>query len=417
MAIRSFNVGPRRGLVAAAAQDLPDIVAIAGPNGSGKSALLEQIWNNRSTLLEPGTQALFVGPHRTWRSGAISDILVRSYPHEYVDILRQEAIPGFQYAAPGGYHWIGGLSRLGSNADDAQALVKTSIVRIDNHAQQLIADEYRRQGGRIEAGSVPDLLEPLKDMVEALLPHLRFSAIDSSNTGDIRVLFELKDNIPVPPPFDIDDLSSGEKAAIALFLPFIELSVKELMRRPTSDLAGPESNLIPLTVIIDEPDLHLHPLLQLNVLEYMRDLTRKRVAQFIFTAHSPTLLDALNDEELFLLSPASISPINQLSRLTHSMERLELARSLTGSTHMLTRGKPIVFIEGEHDASHAATDQRLIKQLLPATRHWATVPSHGRNQVVSAVKNMRDARLHLPGIPFSDLSMATSMRRPERTVL
>ena len=53
---------------------------------------------------------------------------------------------------------------------------------------------------------------------------------------------------------------------------------------------------------------------------------------------------ALTDDELYLVSPASISPDNQLSRLTTSQERLEIARGITGSTHLLTRAKPIVFL-------------------------------------------------------------------------
>ena len=346
---------------------------------------------------------LFVGPHRTWRSGSITDIVARGFNYDYSDILKQDNIPGFQYVPPGGLHWLGGLNRIGSNADDAQALVKTAIVRIENRAQQFIAEEYRRQNKRIAPESVPDLLQPLADMVEVLLPHLRFVGVDASEATNIRVVFEPK--VPVGPvqPFDIDDLSSGEKAAIALFMPFIERSVKTLIGRNSSETDSALTGVVSLTMMIDEPEIHLHPLLQLNVLEYMRGLARDQEAQFIFTTHSPTLLDALDTDELYLLSPAALSPLNQLSKLTDSLEPLEVARSITGSTHLLTRGKPIVFIEGEPDLGPSATDQRLIKQLLPVTQHWATVPSHGRSQVVSAVKGMRAARLHLPGMPVFGL--------------
>lgn len=74
MAIRTFSVGARRGLAVAAADDLPNLVAIAGPNGTGKSALLEQLWQQRHSLLEAGTEALYVGPNRTWRAGPLTDL-------------------------------------------------------------------------------------------------------------------------------------------------------------------------------------------------------------------------------------------------------------------------------------------------------------------------------------------------------
>ncbi|WP_419666907.1 hypothetical protein [Streptomyces sp. 2-1] len=135
----------------------------------------------------------------------------------------------------------------------------------------------------------------------------------------------------------------------------------------------------------------------------MRTLAREERAQFIFTVHSPSLLDALTKDELFLLSPADLAADNQLSRLVDSTERLEAVRSITGSTHMLTRCKPIVFIEGEPDDGAKATDERLIRLLLPETSHWALVPSKGKSQVIKSTSEMRHSELHLPGIPVFGL--------------
>src|SRR4051812_29978318 len=74
MAIRRFDVGPSKGLQRAAASDLPNLVAIAGPNGAGKSSLLEQLRVRREEFVEPNTDFLFVGAHRTWRSGVVTEV-------------------------------------------------------------------------------------------------------------------------------------------------------------------------------------------------------------------------------------------------------------------------------------------------------------------------------------------------------
>lgn len=400
LAIRNFTVGPRRGLTSATASDLPNLAAVAGPNGAGKSALLEALWQHRGSFLEPGSEALYVGPNRTWRAGPLSELATRSFTQDYEQILKSEIIPGFQFAAPGGFNFLSGQSRFGSNADDAQALVKTSIVRISNRSESYIAQEFRRQGGKIAPNSVADLLQPFRILVDTLLPHLRFLQIDTTDVNNVRVMFTAKDPTRGSQEFDIDDLSSGEKAAIALFLPFIERQVKTLLGESApSGVPG----VVPLTLLLDEPEIHLHPLLQLNVLEYMRGLARSGDAQFIFTTHSPTLLDALEPHELFLLSPASVSPDNQLSRLSASYEKLEVARAITGSTHVLTRGKPVVFIEGEPDVASKASDKRLISLLVPESAHWAIVPSHGKSQVIRAVTDMRAAHLSLPGLPVFGL--------------
>jgi hypothetical protein len=401
MAIRGFSLGARRGLVAAAADQLPNLVAIAGANGSGKSALLEELWVQRGTYLESNSEALYVGPNRAWRAGPLSDIASRGFNQDYEQILKAEAFPGFQYVAPGGFSFLSGMSRFGSNADDAQAFVKTSIVRIYNRADSFIADQFRKQGKQIGPGTVPDLLDPFRSLVDTLLPQLEFVEIDTSNSNDIKVLFRSRDPLRSSQLFDIDQLSSGEKAAIALFLPFIERRVRTLIQQETPVAAD---TVVPISILIDEPEIHLHPLLQLNILEYMRGLTLNNEAQFIFTTHSPTMLDALDPPELFLLSPASIAPDNQLSRLSDSFEKLEIARTITGATHVLTRGKPIVFTEGEPETSKIASDQRLMKLLVPQAEHWAIVPAGGRSQVFKSVENLYTTHLvALPGMPVFGL--------------
>lgn len=262
----------------------------------------------------------------------------------------------------------------------------------------MLAREFTRQGNEVRPGTVPDFFAPFAELVATLLPHLEWIGVDDTVSQNIRCLFRNSAREDGP-TFDIDELSSGEKAAIGLFLPFIE---QRVVRLEGSQQATPPG-VVPVTVLFDEPELHLHPLLQLNALEYMRALARQDQAQFIFATQSPTLLDALDDDELFLLTPAELATDNQLSRLTDSRERLELARSITGSTHLLTRCKPIVFLEGEPDQGATASDQRLVKLLLPEVAHWAFVSARGKAQVVRAATDMRAASLHLPGMPIFGL--------------
>jgi len=396
LAIRLFYVGPLRGLRHAGAADLPNLVGISGPNGAGKSTLLELL--NSIKPAEPGTEIMYVGPHRTWRSNPVNEVAVLGIGMEFGDILKQESMPGFPYPL-GNLNILNGYRRVGSSGDDAQAYVKSSIIRIRNKRQRLITKNYDAQGAQIKAGTVPDLFEPFRELVKTLLPHLEWVGVNDTNTNDIKCEFRPAGNSSMS-PFDIDELSSGEKAAIALFLPFVE--------REVSVLAGEKekqdrNTIVPVTVLMDEPELHLHALLQLNVLEYMRQLAQEGRAQFIFTVHSPSLLDALTPDELFLLVPSTLAADNQLSRLIDSSERLEAIRSVTGSTHMLTRCKPIVFIEGEPDDGARASDERIMKIVMPEAAHWALIASKGKSQVIKVVNDMRHSELHLPGIPVFGL--------------
>lgn len=131
MAIRNFTIGPIRGLKKAEAHDVPNLMAIAGPNGSGKSNLLEGIRQQRGALLEPGSELLYVGPHRTWRSSNVSRVAAYGFNADsFLDVLKSDALPSYQYGVPGNLQMLQGIARSASSADDAQAYIKTAIIRL-----------------------------------------------------------------------------------------------------------------------------------------------------------------------------------------------------------------------------------------------------------------------------------------------
>ena len=380
----------------AEAHDLPNLVAIAGPNGAGKSSLLDSLRSNRQGLAEPGTVVLFMGPHRTWRSSQANMVTVYGYQSQsFSDVLSLDSLPSSPYGM-GNLQFLANMFRDSSSADDSQAFVKTSLIRLHNRQQALVTRAFQDQSGSVAAGSVPQLFDPLIRLVDTLLPHLQWLRVDDSDTNDIRCIFARRDQPSVE--FDIDALSSGEKAAISMFLPFVERQADQLV---TGVSAAP--GVVPITMILDEPEIHLHPSLQLQVLQYLRDLSGEGSAQFIISTHSPTLLDAFDDDELWLLSPASLRPDNQLSRLSTSHERLEVARAITGATHLLTRSKPIVIMEGVPSRSSSAGDVRLTKLMLPDVRSWSLIPSGGKSEVARSVERLRGSDLDVPGLPVFGL--------------
>lgn len=392
MAIRRFSLGPSKGLHYAEASDVPNLMVIAGPNGAGKSTLLDLIRANRYMLQEPGTTTLFVGPHRTWRSSAINRVSAYGVPlNSYRDVLANDILPSFQYIVPNGLQAVQNQPRQSSSADDAQAFVKTTLIRLRDRQQGLVTNAWNAQGRQITPGSVADLFAPFAELVSTILPHLEWVGVDDSQTENIRALF--KSTTTAGPEFDIDDLSSGEKAALALLLPFVEQQAEVLAT------SAPDPDVVPITMLMDEIEIHLHPTLQLQVLEYIRRLARRRVAQFIVTTHSNTILDELNNDELWLLSAPGPESTNQLRPLATDDERLEVARSLTGSTHALTRSKPIVFVEGESDKRGGASDTRLIRLMIPAARTWALIAGGSKRSVTNSVLTMRAQSLELPGNP------------------
>lgn len=396
MAIRAFNVGPVKGLQHAGLTDVPNLLVIVGPNGSGKSTLLYELWRQRAELAEPRTRVSYLGPNRPWRRTNLNAAVLHSLPLSFRQLTEQESAPVFQFMPPSGYQQSG-QPRSADSVDDAQGLVKFSIIKLELKRRDFIAKVFDASGGNVPPGIVPDIFGPLSRLVSVLLPHLRFVGVDSDDQMNQRCLFEKLD-LPTSVQIDIDDLSSGEKAIIALFLPFVESQIERLLTISTGATGASEPKPV---AIIDEPELHLHPVLQTALLAYVRELARQDEAQFIIATHSTTLMDGLEEDELYLLAPpATVGEENQLSKLTTTHERLELVRELTGSTYVVTRCRPIVFLEGEQPATKGVSDQRIIEMLIPESTGWVMVPSRGRSQAIEAAARLRDPTLtELPGLP------------------
>ncbi len=414
MAYQRFAIGPNKGLVSAALEHVPGLVVIVGPNGAGKSTLLYQLQVQAPHQADPGTEVLYLNPNRPWRRTEIDSSMVYNLPYSLNDLYKLPQFPGFARYQPVGFQ-NSGLARSPDNPDDVQGLVKFSLARLADRRRRAIEDRYNELGGEIPAKSMPDAFGPLKEMVAQLLPHLEFAGIQELPGQNIRCLFNKLDG-DEPIEIEIDDLSSGEKAIFQLLLPFIETQIEALLTSMTTSTGN-----VKLVAIIDEPELHLHPALQVALLSYFRSISEKGVAQFIVATHSTSIMDACEDDELYLLAPpSSVVGGNQLMKLSTSMERLDTLRELAGSTYAVTRCRPIVFIEGERpDSTRDATDERLIEMLIPASSGWVVVPAHGKEQVIRNARQLRDPALtELPGMPvFALVDSDTGNASPDDFVI
>lgn len=391
MAIRQFDIGPSRGLQRAAADDLPNLVVIAGPNGSGKSTLLHALYKQRHSLDESGSTVSYLGPHRGWRKMQLASSVLSEFQPEYRKYLELEEVPGWQQHQPRGLGRVAvGEARDPGGLDESFSFVKPAISKLETRLHRLLRDTWANQGEQIQRGDVPDLLEPLRRLVRSLLPHLDVKRVDISDESNMKVIFRRVDGA-ADALVELDELSSGEKAVVGLMLPFVE--------DEASRLAGdaPNDESVPV-MIIDEPESHLHPTLQILLVDFLSELAEQGVGQFIIATQSPSILDALDD--FYLLSPnAAASDGNHLARITNEAGRLEAMRALTGSTHLLTRCRPIVFIEGEKPASRAVSDQRLVEALIPQASGWVLVAAQGRAEVARSAQQLRQAMASdMPGI-------------------
>jgi len=400
MALQSFRVETQRSIRLAESAHVPPIMVIAGPNGVGKSTLLYAISQGQGQrVMDEGTRVLYQGPHRVMRSTNVQRRWLGGPLRLLRDILSATDVGGFE-----GLNFQNS-SRIPSNVDEAGSTIKHILGKIENRRQSILAatvDRLRLTEGTIQTGGIPDVYKALRTLTQFILPHLKFARIDFTNEDDIRCVWERKDGDTFV-EVDIDQLSSGEKAVIVLFLPLLEEQLEAGLRELEAFQGGvvtvPEQ-VVDRVVLIDEPEQHLHPDLQAKILTYMRRTTEETRTQFIVTTHSPTILDQAFDTELFVLAePDPEDPVrNQLKQIATNAERLEALKQLAGSAYFLTTGRVIVCIEGERDADpETPTDARLLEILYPRAAAVTLVPTTGKGNVIVTVQRLRE---HLPEETF-----------------
>ncbi len=388
MAAVNFRVENQKALRLAECSAVPPLMIICGANGTGKSTLLWALKQRIGLGLEPvNTQVLYQGPHRAIRRQAVQRRWLGGAPLAYSDLLAQDSVnslEGLQIPYP---------SRSPDNIDESGSAIKHTLARLENRRQSYVTaiyDEAVKSGAKqLDIASVKNIFAPLADIIARLLPHLRFTGIDFAQEDNVRIAFERLADLQDPVNLDLDDLSSGEKAVILLFLPLVEAEIRSNLDTFATADAPPEAAAPDRLFLLDEPELHLHPDLQRRMLAYMRERSSRHNIQFIVITHSPTILDEASDEELYVLTLPT-GQENQLRRAASPAERLEALRELTGESYFLSTGRNIICCEGEPSSVKGkASDRSLIELFSTKSSRYTFIPMGGKSQVVAAVARLR----------------------------
>ena len=380
MLISDFEITDQRNIGLAACRAVPRVMILTGPNGCGKSTLLQALRN-----VSRGIRPMYIGPHRASRRQRVRfrflgpEIRMGS-------VLAGDELPG--------YEGIRNITtrRTPWDQDDAASFLKFGLCQIELDRREAIARRYE-QAGEIAKNSIPDVWQPLREMVENLLPHLTFEKIDTSNRDEIKCLWKVSESSTV---IDLDDLSSGEKSIIQTFFPLVEHRIRHVLDQLRDQAYQKTAESI--CVLIDEPELHLHPNLQVGILDYFRQLSIGENAQFVIATHSPTIVEYSSSDELYLLRPKDmVEPgENQLIQIATNEEKLRLLKDVFGSTSNLTAMRPILVVEGKREdkQSKRAADARIYTLLSEEFSRITIMPAGGKTECRALARSLSSL---LPG--------------------
>lgn len=331
MRIRQLSIAGLRGFDQATFDFDPQFTLLVGVNGVGKSSVLEALRVSLSRVLPKftvsrsiplafaaedirlGSASLTVGldfefsdveghlllhkPRESFvpgEEGSVREGTIDTPEKEELSPQRRPKVDpsgnqpiaiyfGTRRAHPTDEQVKTGRSRGGQAAAFADALSDVRPLHLRDMASWLLAQEALAQ----ELPRARAHLEALKSAAARFLPTC--SGLRATNGADKPQLLISKDGVEL----DVRYLSEGERGALAL-----ALDLARRLSQANPGLDDPVKDGVGI-VLIDEIDMHMHPLWQRRLVPLLTETFRS--CQFIATSHSPQVIGETQPSKVILL--------------------------------------------------------------------------------------------------------------------
>lgn len=348
-------------------ENMGSTVVIAGANGSGKTrlkqAIVETFQGNPS--MDMWIESTRKEEHGKYFGG--SEVIVeKGNPNQVLT----EYINSRKY---GSGRYVGSLVQIDSNRsvqtlsfnqvnwlsgdpDDFEApsthYFKTFSARWQefiNYIHQKsaardkkLAEEVKKRpelSGNELLKNNPDPIDKYKKIFSEALPGKELLDINPAQPGT----FKYKDNFGQE--LNFETLSSGEQEIIKILFDVARKEIKHSI------------------IIIDEPELHLHPSLTFKLIETLKNIG-EHTNQFIFLTHSPDLISTYYSTGDVYFIDSLQTGSNQAHRLSDVAEKHHKVLPLIGQNlGLFAVGKKLVFVEGEESSIDRLTYQEIAQTI------------------------------------------------------
>jgi predicted ATPase len=348
--------------------NLGETVIIAGANGSGKTRLKQAIvqtlqgspvidltigatrkeerekyFNGESISIEKGhpndTLNNYISSRKYLSAGYVGS-LVQIDSNRNVEALKYKPV-----------NWLGGdpddletagtfyFSAFSNRWSDFMNYIHQKAAARDKKLADEVKKDPERSGKEIIYDH-PDPLQKYKDAFSALLPGKELLDIDPASPRE----FHFKEGTRGPLAFQ--SLSSGEQEVIKVVFDVIRKDIKHSV------------------IIVDEPELHLHPTLAFKLIETLK-LIGSHTNQFIFLTHSADLIStyySTGDVYFIDNQQTGSNQAHKLSDLNHSHS--EVVQLIGQNLGLFAVGKKLIFIEGENSSVDRLTYHAIAQKII-----------------------------------------------------
>ena len=351
--------------------DLGNVVIIAGANGSGKTRLKQAIvqtlqgsvsmsmtlkatrkdekkeFQNDTIVINQGQQNEILNNYmnsRRFGRGRYVGSLVQIDSHRniqttsYQQIKWQVTDPDDQ-ETPGTFY----CSDFSGRWQNFMNYIHEKVAAYDGKLSEEVKINPTLRGEEI-LKKHPHPLEKYKQIFSRLLPGKELQEINPAAPGE----FQYRDSPGNILPFN--SLSSGEQEVVKVIFDVARKDIKHSI------------------IIVDEPELHLHPTLTFKLIETLKAVG-DHTNQFIFLTHSADLISTYYSTGDVYFVDAIQNGANQahrLSELNHSHK--DLVKIIGENLGLFAVGKKLIFVEGENASIDRLTYHSIAQKYLPEAK-------------------------------------------------
>lgn len=291
------------------------------------------------------------------------------------------------------------ISRGNMNTLDPNALSFESAERMRTSAIESMLEQW----SNFSLDGIPDYLAAL-DYVD-LIDQRNGEYMD----GRVSEFDEISDSFMRATGKKIDRPSPAQGGGFAIFV-----DAQNGNRHALSDLSSGEHEALGLMymvrrlataggiLLVDEPELHLHPSLQTTILEMIEKGSEG--SQLWLSTHSPNLINSAPLDSLISIAPGG-NGSNQATSIRDKTSRLELLNDLGVTPSAWLQHDRIVVVEG-------ASDKRYLELLFPVETARSLIYIAGsRDGVDATVRTLSDGEPFLPWVAIRDLDLINADKK------
>jgi len=321
-----------------------NIIVLAGVNGSGKTTLLEYINDAYNIIRTPyGLFSQHVRDKDELSFEKNKAILFDEYlklNYTNIQVIEKEAnndieemeerrkknlptiIEARSMIAPLKYHYTQNMKyhSVDTNLSQFKSL-------LPNYIKDMIYNDDKKPF---------DAYVEIEQFIQAILKDFNMQVDFDKRDGEGNLFFKNKQGVR----FSIDDLSTGEKTLLSKVLNLFFQDYKEKV------------------ILIDEPELSLHPSWQNKVLKIYENFAKQNECQIIIATHSPHIITSAKNEYLRILrknEEGNIEVVNDLK--AHGRDINSILFEVMGEVAY----RPKEF-EDKIDRLHIAIDDKKIEE-------------------------------------------------------